>query len=105
MDGESHVRRFRLAQPGVIAAVAAGLAIRQVLRKIRGLSKCQNRPEAETGYLRTKNFLKLVFMFVPLRAIEESDCSRSVYHQLLTVLQLQEMNVSKICSPCTFAVS
>ncbi len=52
-DSENHLR-FRLAQPGAITGVATSLAIRQIPGEIGGLSKGQNRPKTETGYLLTK---------------------------------------------------
>ena len=61
VNGECHVGQLGGTQLGSIAGFAAGLAGLQILRRVGGLSKRQNRPEAKARYLRPETFSKTRF--------------------------------------------
>src|ERR1700687_489983 len=89
--GEGHVRLLRRTQLGRSTNFAPSLARFQILRKIGGLSKRQDRPETKTGYLRAQNLPESAFHISALRKSKTTSVNRTDRNQCVVPAKPQSV--------------
>src|ERR1700674_4762512 len=91
MTGEGHVRLLRRTQLGRITSFATSLARFQILRKIGGLSKRQDRPETKTCYLHAQNLPETAFHISALRNSKTTSVNRTDRNQCVVPAKPQSV--------------